>query len=288
MKNFIRTISFIVVTVLILSTVLPVSIYASSVITDGENNGTVVGAKTGSEDITMQITPEGELKGSTGDESLNENGIPSGNYIVEIPVVIDAYNSSYIKDASISFANSNFTVVDSKIADNKNVQSINKDVIKLNSSEIDEKIELNVPVSFEKRDYVAENYFNRDVTIKLTGTYVDKNGEEKTFNKQTQVNVSWNVIEKEFVAKNRIVRYFEFSENNKRNALITLELTSGVKDSRAPEKEKTLEVTIPRINNKYPELRVSADNFASEENQQQGKLILTKNVEKNDLFRGLF
>ena len=282
MKNFIRTISFMIVTVLILSSVLPVSIYASSVTTGGENNSAVVGAKTGPDDITIAITNTEELKGSTGDERLGENGYPIGKYIVEIPVVIDAYNSSYIKDASISFGNSNFTIVDSEIANDKNIQSIKDNVIKLNSSEIDERIELNVPVSFEKRDYVAENYFNRDVTIKLTGTYVDKNGEEKTFNKQTQVNVSWNVIEKEFVAKNRIVRYFEFSENNKRNALITLELTSGVKDSRAPEKEKTLEVTIPRINNKYPELRVSADNFASEENQQQGKLILTKNVEKNE------
>lgn len=282
MKNFIRTISFIVVTVLILSTVLPVSIYASSVITDGENNGTVVGAKTGSEDITMQITPEGELKGSTGDESLNENGIPSGNYIVEIPVVIDAYNSSYIKDASISFANSNFTVVDSKIADNKNVQSINKDVIKLNSSEIDEKIELNIPVSFKKVDYVAEDYFNRAVTVKLEGTYVDKNGTEKTFSKQTQVNISWHVLEKEILAKARIVRSFEFTENNQRNALVTVELTSGIKDGRAPEKEESLEVSVPNINNIHPELRVSTEKYTTEENPFTGKLTLTKNIEKNE------
>ena len=282
MKNFIKTISLMIVTVLILSSVLPVSIYASSVITDGENNNAVAGAKTGAEDITLQVTPNGELKGSTGDESLNEKGLPSGDYILEIPVVIDAYNSSYIKDASITFENSNFTVVSSKIADNKNIQSINKDVIKLNSSEIDEKIELNIPVSFKKTDYVSEDYFNKNVTTKLEGTYVDKNGTEKTFSKQAQVNVSWYVLEKELTAKARIVRHLEFTENNQRNAMVTVELTSGVKDGRAPEKEKTLEVSIPKVNSIYPELRVSAEKYTVEENQQNGKLTLTKNVEKNE------
>ena len=282
MKNFIKTISFMIVTVLILSSVLPVSIYASSVITEGENNSAVVGAKTGPEDITMQVTNTEPLQGSTGDESLNELGLPSGNYIVEIPTVIDVYNSSYIKNASITFENSNFTVIGSKIADNKNIQSINNEVIKLNSSEIDEKIELNIPVSFKKADYVSEDYFNKNVIVKIDGTYVDKNGNEKSFSKQTQVNVAWVVIEKELIANARIVRHLEFTETNQRNALVTVELVSGVKNGRAPEKAKSLEVSIPRINNIYPELRISADNYATAEDQAHGKLTLTKNIAKNE------
>ena len=115
MKNFIKTISFMIVTVLILSSVLPVSIYASSVTTGGENNSAVVGAKTGPEDITIQVTKVS--KRSTGLRKSNRK-------VLEIPVEIDAYNSSYIKDASISFENSNFTIVNSEIA-NRQEYTIN-------------------------------------------------------------------------------------------------------------------------------------------------------------------
>ena len=121
MKNFIKTISFMIVTVLILSSVLPVSIYASSVTAGDENNSAVLGAKTGPEDITIQVATNEQLRGNTGD-TFDSDGNIEGKYIVEIPVVIDTYNSSYIKDASISFENSNFTVVNSEIANDKNVQ----------------------------------------------------------------------------------------------------------------------------------------------------------------------
>lgn len=282
MKNFIRTISFMIVTVLILSSVLPVSIYASSVTTGGENNSAVVGAKTGPDDITISVTNTGELKGSTEDVIDPETGNSIGNPIVRIPVVIDAYNSSYIKDASVSFENSNFTIVNSEIANDKNVQSINNEVIKLNSSEIDETINLSIPVSFKKADYVSEDYFNKTVTIKLSGTYVDRNGEEKTFNKQVQTNLSWYVIDKEFIADTEIVRCFTFTENNQNNVMVTLKLTSGVKNCATVEKEKTLEINVPKIRNIYPEVIVSADNYSSEQDQANEKIVLTKTIAKNE------
>ena len=115
MKNFIRTISFMIVTVLILSSVLPVAVYAYPQ-QDVLDNG-----KTGPEDITISVANTEELRAATTED-------------MTIPIVIDAYNSSYIKDASISFENSNFSIVSSYIADDKNIQSINNDVIKLNSS----------------------------------------------------------------------------------------------------------------------------------------------------------
>lgn len=269
MKNFIRTISFIVVTVLILSSVLPVSIYASSVITGGEGDSTVVGAKTGPEDVTMQ---------ATSTETLRE----SVKKVLNIPVTIDVYNSSYIKDASISFENSNFNVAVSEIATNKNVQSVRDDVIKLNSSEIDEKIELTIPVLFKKAEYVAEDYFNRAVTIKLSGKYVDKNGEEKNFSKTTQASISWFVPQRDVVANAEVVRSFDFNENGTNKLMVTLKLTSGIADGAAAEKQKTIEVNVPRITNIYPQVFVSADKYEVEENQSSGKITLIKNVEKND------
>lgn len=281
MKNFIRTISFMIVTVLILSSILPVSIYASSVTTGGENNSAVVGAKTGPDDITMQLANNEPLRGATEEVIDPDTLLPIGNHIVRILIVIDAYNSSYIKDASISFENSNFTIVNSEISDDKNIQSINNEVIKLNSSEIDEKINLSVPVSFKKADYIPEDYFNKTVTIKLSGAYVDRNGEEKAFNKQVQTNIAWFVIGKEFVANTEIVRCFTFTENNQNNVLVTLKLTSGVKNYATPEKEKTLEINAPKIRNIYPEVIVSADNYTSEQDQANEKLTLTKNIVKN-------
>jgi len=282
MKNFIRTISFMIVTVLILSSVLPVSIYASSVTTGGENNSAVVGAKTGPDDITIAITNTEELKGSIDDAINPETGYSIGRTTIDIPIAIDLYNSSYIKDASISFENSNFSIKNESIEQEKHIQSINNEVIKLNSSEIDETINLNVPVTFKKADYLSEDYFNKTVMVKLSGTYVDRNGEEKTFSKQVQTNVSWYLINKEFIADTEIVRCFTFSENNQNNVLVTLKLTSGVKNCATPEKEKTLEINIPKIRNIYPEVIVAADNFTSEQDQANEKLTLTKNIVKNE------
>ena len=281
MKNFIRTISFVIVTVLILSSVLPVSIYASSVTTGGENNNAVVGAKTGPDDITMQLANNTPLKGTTDDIVDSTTGEHIGNPIIEIPVVIDAYNSSYIKDATITFENNNFNV-NSEILNDKNVQSIKDNVIKLNSSEIDEKIELKIPVSFKKVDYVSEDYFNKNVTIKINGTSIDRNGSEKTFSKQTQANVIWYVAEKNYIANTEIVRCFTFNENNQNNVMVTLKVESGIKDNTAPEKEKTLEINVPTIRNIYPQVVVSASNYAFAEDQQNGKITLTKNIVKNE------
>jgi hypothetical protein len=97
MKNFIKTISFMIVAVLILSSVLPVSIYATSLTNGGETDSSVVGPKTGPEDVTIQFTNEQALYSSVTDK-------------MNIPIKIDAYNSSYIKNASITFENSNFSI----------------------------------------------------------------------------------------------------------------------------------------------------------------------------------
>ena len=266
MKNFIRIISFLIVTVLVLSSVLPVSIYASSVITGGENNGAVVGAKTGPEDITIQVNGELEQQ-STGVKQ-------------RIPIVIDIYNSSYIKEASISFENSNFSVIGSEISNSKNIQSIKDDVIKLNSSEVDEMINLEVPVAFKKVEYVSDDYFNRTVNIKLTGTYVDRNGEEQTINKEVQKEIKWFIQSNDFdiVADMQVVRCFSFYEAGY-NEMITFKITSGVENGGAAEEDKTLEVDVPTIDGKRPQIIFSDDNYTSEE--IGGKIRLVKSIERN-------
>lgn len=267
MKNFIKTISFMVVTVLLLSSILPVSIYATSLTNGGETDSSVVGAKTGPEDVTIQVTNEQALYSSVTDK-------------MKIPIKIDAYNSSYIKNASITFENSNFSIDGSEIVNSKNIQSVYNDEIKLNSSEIDDKIELTIPVSFKKLDYVPEDYFNRNVTIKLTGTYVDRNGEDKELNKTAQVNVAW-FINKNIVANLDLVRCFKFKENGIDNVIITFKLVSGIEGGVAAEKEKSIGIDIPKISNISPQVLVSADRYTSEADLDVGILMLTKDVEKN-------
>ena len=266
MKNFIKTISFMVVAVLILSSVLPVSIYATSV-TNSTPDSTV-GAKTGPEDVTIQVTNQQQLNASVTEK-------------INVPVKIDVYNSSYIKNASITFENSNFDVDGTEIVNSKNIQSVYNNEIKLNSSEIDDEIELTIPVSFKKLDYVPEDYFNKNVTVKLTGTYVDKNGEEKALSKTAQVNVSW-FVNKNLVANLDLMRCFEFTDNGLKSVIVTFKLTSGVEGGVAAEKEKSIEINAPRINNIYPQVLVSADKFTHQEDQTNGKVILNKNIEKND------
>ena len=82
MKNFIKTISFMVVTVLLLSSILPVSIYATSLTNGGETDSSVVGAKTGPEDVTIQVAEGAQLYKSV-DERIE---IPS-NQLIDIFVV---------------------------------------------------------------------------------------------------------------------------------------------------------------------------------------------------------
>lgn len=268
MKNFIKTISFMVVTVLLLSSILPVSIYATSLTNGGETDSSVVGAKTGPEDVTIQFTNEQALYSSVT-EKMN------------IPIKIEVYNSSYIKNASITFENSNFSIDGSEIVNSKNIQSVYNDEIKLNSSEIDDEIELTIPVSFKKLDYVPEDYFNKNVTIKLSGTYVDRNGEEKELNKTAQVNISW-FINKNIVANLDVMRCFGFTENGQNNVMVTLKLTSGIEGGVAVEKEKTIEIRVPRINNIYPQVLYSADKYTHQEDQANEKIVLNKNIERND------
>ncbi len=271
MKNLIRTISLMIVTVLILSSVLPVSVYASSLLNDGGNNDAVVGTKIGPEDVTIQIA-----------ENFDSN--KSTDEVMYVPVVIDTYNSTFIREASISFENSNFTIVNEKIADDKNIQSISNDVIKLNSSETDEQINLNIPVTFKKADYIPEDYFKRVANIKIVGTYVDKNGEDKTFEKSTKVNPTWYIAQekKEILAKQEVVRSFSFEDGEKTNALVTLKITTGIEKNGEPTKGKEIKLTSAIINNVVPEVIVAADGYTYNVNEEDSTVTLTKLIEKNE------
>lgn len=95
--------------------------------------------------------------------------------------------------------------------------------------------------------------FDRDNTIKFTGTYVNAKGEEVAVKKDIVVHTSWTASTAKAKLDYEITKYIPYSANNVSKLITQGKITSYVENSVLPIKNTNIEVNAPKINNKYPE-----------------------------------
>ena len=211
----------------------------------------------------------------------------------KLNIALNVKKAGYIKDAVVDFSDTNFKIA--KTEESDNIQAVDAENKKISFNQINngENVTETINIALDKKDEISEDMFDRDNTIKFTGTYVNAKGEEVAVKKDIVVHTSWTASTAKAKLNYEITKYIPYSANNVSKLITQGKITSYVENSVLPIKNTNIEVNAPKINNKYPEVvtvvanstnatngDANGDNFSKNNwsyDSTTGKIIITVN-----------
>ena len=171
----------------------------------------------------------------------------------KLNIALNVKKTGYIKDAVVDFSDTNFKIA--KTEESDNIQAVDAENKKISFNQINngENVTETINIALDKKDEISEDMFDRDNTIKFTGTYVNAKGEEVAVKKDIVVHTSWTASTAKAKLDYEITKYIPYSANNVSKLITQGKITSYVENSVLPIKNTNIEVNAPKINNKYPE-----------------------------------
>lgn len=171
----------------------------------------------------------------------------------KLNIALNVKKAGYLKDAVVDFSDTNFKIA--KTEESDNIQAVDAENKKISFNQINngENVTETINIALDKKDEISEDMFDRDNTIKFTGTYVNAKGEEVAVKKDIVVHTSWTASTAKAKLDYEITKYIPYSANNVSKLITQGKITSYVENSVLPIKNTNIEVNAPKINNKYPE-----------------------------------
>lgn len=211
----------------------------------------------------------------------------------KLNIALNVKKAGYIKDAVVDFSDTNFKIA--KTEESDNIQAVDAENKKISFNQINngENVTEKINITLDKKDEISEDLFNRDNTIKFTGTYVNAKGEEVAVKKNIVIHTSWTAETAKAKLDYEITKYIPYAVGNVSKLITQGKITSYVENSMLPIKNTNIEVQAPKINNKYPETvtvvanstnatngDTNGDNFAKDNwkyDSTTGKITITVN-----------
>lgn len=171
----------------------------------------------------------------------------------KLNIALNVKKAGYLKDAVVDFSDTNFKIA--KTEESDNIQAVDAENKKISFNQINngENVTETINIALDKKDEISEDMFDRDNTIKFTGTYVNAKGKEVAVKKDIVVHTSWTASTAKAKLDYEITKYIPYSANNVSKLITQGKITSYVENSVLPIKNTNIEVNAPKINNKYPE-----------------------------------
>ena len=171
----------------------------------------------------------------------------------KLNIALNVKKAGYLKDAVVDFSDTNFKIA--KTEESDNIQAVDAENKKISFNQINngENVTETINIALDKKDEISEDMFDRDNTIKFTGTYVNAKGEEVAVKKDIVVHTSWTASTAKAKLGYEITKYIPYSANNVSKLITQGKITSYVENSVLPIKNTNIEVNAPKINNKYPD-----------------------------------
>ena len=171
----------------------------------------------------------------------------------KLNIALNVKKAGYIKDAVVDFSDTNFKII--KTEESDSIQAVDAENKKISFNQINngENVTETINIALDKKDEISEDMFDRDNTIKFTGTYVNAKGEEVAVKKDIVVHTSWTASTAKAKLEYEITKYIPYSANSVSKLITQGKITSYVENSVLPIKNTNIEVNAPKINNKYPE-----------------------------------
>ena len=242
-KKLIKVIAMLLTTTILYANSAAVVSYAADNFLSAkalENQGT----STTNENVEFDVYYDGGKHTVSADVNAEDT---------KLNIALNVKKAGYIKDAVVDFSDTNFKIA--KTEESDNIQAVDAENKKISFNQINngENVTETINIALDKKDEISEDMFDRDNTIKFTGTYVNAKGEEVAVKKDIVVHTSWTASTAKAKLDYEITKYIPYSANNVSKLITQGKITSYVENSVLPIKNTNIEVNAPKINNKYPE-----------------------------------
>lgn len=168
-------------------------------------------------------------------------------------VTLRVQGGGKLENSKIEFSNSNFELRDEKNTFEKTIGTI-----------LSEKgVTIELPIVARKDSNYNLSLLNMVSEVKLTGEYIDNNGNVTDINTTKKVNIEWttNEITEEQVTLSQEVitnRIYNIEGTNKR--IVQVLVKSNINESKAPIKTTKIEIQNPEIGTAPEQVKVIAKN----------------------------
>ena len=162
-------------------------------------------------------------------------------------VNINVKNTGSIENGKIKINNPNFKIEKEKIS-NQYVKDVNSETneIELNKIIYQNDAKIEVPVTFKKQVIFTEDYFEKETSIQLTGTY--KQDEQSTdITGEVKVKNSWKQATDVALEQN-IEKYINVGQNT----IIQQSVTTRINNNKLPRQNEIITVQAIEIDNTKP------------------------------------
>ena len=242
-QKFIKVIAVLLTTTILYANSATVVSYAADNFLSAkalENQGT----STTNENVEFDVYYDGGKHTVSADVNAEDT---------KLNIALKVKKAGYLKDAVVDFSDTNFKIA--KTEESDNIQAVDAENKKISFNQINngENVTETINIALDKKDEISEDMFDRDNTIKFTGTYVNAKGEEVAVKKGIVVHTSWTASTAKAKLDYEITKYIPYSANNVSKLITQGKITSYVENSVLPIKNTNIEVNAPKINNKYPE-----------------------------------
>ena len=181
-KLFEKIIALIMVIILMSANLLIIGEFTiAQALSDEELNEQT--SKTNQKNVEFNSYFYGEIHNQTFD-------IGSEEAKIYLKIVVN--NAGYVDEGTtVEFQNTNFKIKDG--ITNENIKSVDTENNKITLNKIDNgsNVEIEVPIEILEEENVSLDYFAKETTTKLFGTYVDGEGERNSLEKEVANKLSW-------------------------------------------------------------------------------------------------
>ncbi len=157
-------------------------------------------------------------------------------------------DKGYLNDAKIKIENTNFTILKDEV-NSQYVKNISTDTneIELNQIIYQNNVEIMLPISFKYQDNFDNDYFEKENTITITGSYSEEEGNNKEVFSSIKTRMIWRHSTDVTLSQN-VDKYISLSDK----VLLEQSITTSVQDNKLPRESESLEVTVPVLDNQKP------------------------------------
>lgn len=169
-------------------------------------------------------------------------------------IELSVKENGYLKNAIVEITNSNYELNRDQIKE-ENIQKIEEGKIYLGQINSNQKVNIELPVSFKREEQVEKNVLDKISEINFSGTYIDGNGNEKRVQKTIYNQIKWEA-NPEIEVSGEITKYIPYQKGEEYGVLVQTKINSSILENSVPVSQTNLEITLPSINAKKPQ-RVS-------------------------------
>ena len=181
------------------------------------------------------------FKTEGGNTYYKQSNISDEQYLY---INVNVVDKGSLENSKIKINDANFKIKDVAIS-NAFIKNINNETneIELNSVIYNNNVEVEIPIEFNKKDNINAEYFSKESSISIEGTYREEESEQQLQGNKT-VEIDWT-DNTEITLSQNIEKCIDLVENG---ILVQQQVISKLENKNLPREEETLKIQVPQIN----------------------------------------